>query len=147
MTELIDLAQQLVGEEEGRSRITYRDSRGILTIGVGCVVDPNVLGSGLCDAAIAAQFAHDSLAARQIASAWPNFPALNPVRQAVLISMAYQLGNKPRAWPKFMAALGRQDFDDAALEGADTAWYRTETPNRAMREMNMLRSGEWVPHR
>ena len=141
-----DLVERLIGEEEGRSRVAYRDTREILSIGVGCVVDPNVLGSGLCDAAITAQFAHDSAAARQIASMWPHFPALNLVRQAVLISMAYQLGNKPRGWPKFMAALARQDFDDAARQGASTDWYRTQTPKRAEREMTMLRTGEWVPH-
>ena len=105
-----------------------------------------MLGSGLCDAAITAQFSHDSFAARKIASTWPEFSTLNPVRQAVLISMAYQLGNKPKGWPKFMAALERQDFDDAALQGANTNWYRTQTPNRAMREMQMLRTGEWVAH-
>ena len=143
---MTDLAERLIGEEEGRSRTVYVDTRGIQTIAIGCVVDPNVPGSGLCDAAITAQFAHDSAAARNIAGTWPHFAELNPVRQAVLISMAYQLGNKPRGWPRFMAALARQDFDDAARQGANTEWYRTQTPKRALREMTMLRTGEWVPH-
>lgn len=143
----MDLLEQLLSQEEGRERLAYRDSRGYLTIGVGALIDANVAGAfGLCDAAISAQFSHDSSAARMIASTWPNFSTLNPIRQAVLISMAYQLGNKPRGWPRFMAALERQDFQDAAQQGADSNWFRIQTPNRAMREMTMLRTGEWVTH-
>ena len=142
----MDLAEQLIGEEEGRSRTVFPDTLGIQTIAIGCVVDPRITGSGLCDAAISTQFAHDSQSARAIASTWPHFSTLNPVRQAVLISMAFQLGNKPAGWPKFKAALEAQDYERAAVEGADTEWYRTQTPKRAMREMAMLRTGEWVAH-
>lgn len=144
---MADLVEQLISEEEGRERLAYRDSRGYWTIGVGALIDPEVTGAfGLCDAAISAQFSHDSLAARSIASSWPHFSTLNPIRQAVLISMAYQLGNKPLGWPRFMAALERQDYQDAAVQGADTNWFRTQTPIRANREMTMLRTGEWVSH-
>lgn len=141
---MTDRAEQLVGEEEGRSRTVYPDTRKIWTIAIGCVVDPKVPGAGLCDEAIEAQFAHDSLSARSIASLWPNYSAMNDVRKAVLVSMAFQLGNKPRGWPQFMAALTVQNFEAAADAGLDSDWARDETPKRANREMAMLRSGQWV---
>jgi len=142
---MTDLAQQLVGEEEGRDPCVYRDSLGYYTIAIGCLVDKSQLGAGLCDAAIDAQFAHDSANARTIAKRFPYFDELNDVRQAVLISMAFQLSTKPLHWPDFIAALGAKDYVKAAAAGRDTDWWRIQTHNRAERQMRMLETGLWVP--
>lgn len=139
-----DKAVQLIGEEEGRDPCVYPDIFGILTIGIGCVVDRKQLGAGLCDAAIDAQFAHDSASARAIAAQFPHFAQLNDVRQAVLISMAFQLGSKPLHWPNFMAALSARDYAKAAEAGRDSDWWRVQTHTRAEREMKMLDYGLWV---
>lgn len=93
---------------------------------------------------MAAQDAHDSAAARAIAAQFPHFAELNDVRQAVLISMAFQLGAKPLHWPHFMAALEARDYEAAAAAGMDSDWARDQTPRRAGREMTMLSSGQWV---
>lgn len=139
---MTDLAQQLIEQEEGRSPFVYTDSEGYATIGIGCLVDDRVKGSsGLCDAAIDAQFAHDSERARKDAAALPGFQRCNEVRQAVLISMCFQLGNL-QGWPKFKAALALGDYDMAAEEGMDSRWAK-QTPARAQRQMHMLRTGEW----
>jgi lysozyme len=145
---MTSLLEQLLGEEEDRSPTVYLDTspRKLMTIAIGCVVDSRVPGAGLCDAAIDAQFTHDSASAQNIAGKWPNFTQANPVRQAVLISMAFQLGNKPGGWPNFMAALNRQDYQSAAAAGLDSDWAHEQTPKRAQREMAMLASGEWVAH-
>ena len=142
----MDLAEQLVGEEEGRSKTVYRDTspRHLATIGIGCLVDPSVPGCGLCDAAISAQFQNDAADAFAIAQSFPNFSTCNPVRQAVLVSMSFQMGTKPHSWPNFMQALTVEDYDAAAEAGLDTEWAKTETPKRAAREMAMLKSGVWV---
>lgn len=139
-----NLAQALIAEEEGRDPCVYRDSMGLLTIGIGCLVDKSQLGAGLCEAAIDAQFEHDSASARAIAARFPHYAELDPVRQAVLISMAFQLGTKPLHWPNFMAALEARDYAKAAQEGRDSDWWRVQTHNRAEREMKMLSTGEWV---
>lgn len=139
-----DLAEVILGEEEGRERCVYPDSLGIMTIGIGCVVDKRQPGAGLCDAAIDAQFAHDSANARSIAAQFPHFPDWNNVRRAVLISMAFQMGTKPLHWPQFMAALLAQDAAKVAAAGLDSDWARDQTPKRANREMQMFASGEWV---
>lgn len=140
-----DPTEELIGEEEGRSGVVYTDTLGYETIGIGCLVDPKVKGAGLCDAAIDAQFAHDAMVARHLATLFPHYADLNPVRQAVLVSMCFQLGGKPLGWTEFTAALQAQDYDAAAAAGLDSLWERVQTPARATREMAMLKSGVWVP--
>lgn len=138
------LVEQLLAEEEGRDRCVYPDSRGFLTIGIGCLVDRRVAGAGLCDEAIAAQFAHDSAIARELAPRFLGFERCNEVQQAVLISMCYQMGSKPLQWPNFCRAIQIGDYAMAARHGLDTEWAREQTPRRAKRQMEMLATGHWV---
>lgn len=141
---MTEMAERLIAEEEGRDPCAYRDSRGYLTIGIGCLVDKSQIGAGLCDAAITAQFAHDSATARTEATRFPHFDELSDVRKAVLISMCFQMGTKPRHWPNFMAAMAAKDYAQAAAAGRDSDWWRVQTHNRAERQMKMLESNEWV---
>jgi GH24 family phage-related lysozyme (muramidase) len=141
---MTDMAERLIGEEEGRDACIYRDSMGLLTIGIGCLVDKSQIGAGLCDAAIAVQFQHDAATAQAIAGRFPHFAELNDVRQAVLISMTFQLGTKPLHWPNFMAAMEARDYEKAAVAGRDSDWWRVQTHARAERQMLMLASGQWV---
>lgn len=142
---MTDAAQQIIEAAEGRRRKAYPDTRGILTIGIGCVVDSKIASApGLCDAAIDAQFADDSAAARARAAAIPGYAALNPVQQGVLVSMCYQLGSLQ--WPQFRAAIARGDLVAAAAAGADSEWAKSETQTRAKWELGMLQSGELVPY-
>lgn len=138
-----DLAEALVAEEEGRESCAYPDTRGYLTIGIGCLVDKRMKGAGLCDAAIDTQFAHDSAQARLDASALPGFAYANEVRQAVLISMCFQLGNL-HDWPNFRKAIAIGDWEAAVTAGMDSVWYKTQTPERAKRELQMLAGGQWI---
>lgn len=139
-----DLVEQLLDEEEGRSATVYPDTKGYWTISRGCLVDERVHGAGLCAAAMAAQDAHDSAAARTLAAQFPHFAELNDVRQAVLVSMTFQMGPKPLHWPDFMAALAMRDYAKAAAAGLDSDWARTDTPKRAKRQMEMLSGAQWV---
>ncbi len=140
---MTDLAQALIEQEEDVERCAYQDSRGYWSIGIGALVDRRFPGAGLCDEAIDAQFAHDSARARKDAAALPGFQRCNDVRQAVLISMCFQLGSL-HDWPKFRAALAMGDYHLAALEGRDSLWWREQTRKRAERAMTMLESGQWV---
>jgi len=135
-----DLAHRLVSEEEGRIAHVYQDSLGFWTIGVGALVDARK-GGALCDEAIDAQLEHDLKAARERAAALSGFDQCNEVRQAVLISMAFQLGSLT-GWPNFRNALAYGDYAAAAAHGLDSQWAK-QTPNRAQRQMQMLRTGEW----
>ena len=142
---MTDLTNQLLDEEEGpHSPTAYKDSRGLLTISRGCLIDPSVRGAGLCAAAMAAQDAHDVAQATAIAQHLPHFADVGEIRQAVLISMTFQMGYGPLKWPKFVAALSALDYAAASVAGLDSEWAR-QTPARAAREMAMLESGIWKP--
>lgn len=138
---MTDLAHRLVSEEEGRVAHAYKDSLGFWTIGVGCMIDANK-GGALCDEAIDAQLEHDLKGARERASKLSGFDQCNEARQAVLISMCFQLGSLA-AWTNFRNALAAGDYNAAADAGLDSLWAR-QTPARAQRQMQILRSGEWL---
>lgn len=138
---MTDLAHQLVSEMEGRIPYAYPDSEGFLTIGVGCLIDRRK-GGRLCDEAIDAQLEHDLKAARERAAALTGFDQCNEVRQAVIVSMCFQLGSLA-AWVHFRNALSAGDYNAAADAGLDSLWAR-QTPARAERQMQMLRTGEWA---
>jgi len=136
-----DLAHKLVSEEEGRIAHVYADHLGYWTIGVGCLVDERK-GGGLCDEAIDAQLEHDLQAARKRAQSLMGFDQCNEVRQAVIISMCFQLGSLA-SWTNFRNALAAGDYNAAADHGLDSLWAK-QTPHRAQRQMQMLRTGEWA---
>jgi lysozyme len=138
------LADRILMEEEGYVTTAYKDSRGFLTIGVGCLVDPSVSGAGLCGAAIKAQLDNDLIEAQAEAAALKGFTDCNDVQQAVIISMCFQLGTLAD-WPQFKAALAAKDYVGAAEAGLDSRWA-AQTPTRAKREMYMLSSGTWLDH-
>lgn len=138
-----DLAHKLVSEEEGRRRHVYQDTEGYWTVGVGCLVDARK-GGGLCDEAIDVQLNHDLQTARKRAAALAGFELCNEVRKAVLVSMCFQLGSLA-SWTNFRKALSAGDYDAAAEHGLDSLWAR-QTPKRAERQMQMMRSGAWVNH-
>lgn len=139
------LAEQLVAEEEGLTLVAKPDTHGLWEIGYGHDL-PAGDHTGLTWSQDEADLnlAADLAAARVIASRFPYYLELAAVRQAVLVSMAFQMGSKPQSWPNFMQALQREDYDAAAAAGLDSDWARTQTPARAKREMAMLKSGVWV---
>lgn len=143
---MTDIIEQLIGEEESRSRTVYPDSRGYETIAIGCCVDRRVKGTGLCDAAIDAQFAHDRANADAVCARIPNFGTLGLYQQAALVSVAFQLGDQILGWKHFMAGMSAKDVNAAGDALLDSDWARVQTPRRAAREVAMLQQNIWVPH-
>jgi lysozyme len=71
----------------------------------------------------------------------PGWRTLAEVRQRVLVSMVYQMGwGGVSGFPKFLAAVKREDFDAASAEMLDSAWH-AQTPARAERLAKMMREG------
>lgn len=132
----------LVKQEEGCRLKAYRDSLGLWTIGWGHLLDQAVDYTGLVWTQAQADEALelDLMDARREASALPGFNVLNDVRQAVIVSMCFQLGSLD-SWPAFRRALAAGDYSGAAVAGLDSRWA-TQTPRRAERQMKMLSSGE-----
>lgn len=72
---------------------------------------------------------------------WQN---LSDVRQAVLISMAYQMGiGGLMKFRKMLAAIEAGDFAEAAQQGMDSRWAN-QTYARANRHMRMMLTDDWA---
>lgn len=71
------------------------------------------------------------------------FPGLDQVRQAALVDLAFNLGSARLAgFVKFLAAMGRGDYERAADELVDSLWFG-QVGRRGPRIVAMVRSGEW----
>jgi lysozyme len=142
----MNVARQLLEEEEGRSSTLYPDSKGFLTIGVGHLLDPRK-GGRLPDAIVDQLLDLDIAEARYGAESLPGFGRLNDVRQAVIISMVFQLGLRGvQGFPAMLGALSRGDYLRAATEMRNSKWHREDSRKRAERAARMMESGEWVEH-
>jgi len=138
MSKLIEMIRQ----HEGVVKHAYEDSRGYLTIGVGRLIDEK-LGGGLSDDEIDYLLANDIKRCQAEAETYEWFAGLNEPRQAVVISLLFNLG-KPRwdAFKKTHAALEEGDYATAASEMLDSKWA-VQVGKRADEMAAMMFSGEW----
>jgi len=138
MSKLIDMIRQ----HEGVVKHAYEDSRGYLTIGVGRLIDEK-LGGGLSDDEIDYLLANDIKRCQAEAETYEWFAGLNEPRQAVIISLLFNLGG-PRLskFFKMRAALEEGDYATAASEMLDSKWA-VQVGKRADEMAAMMFSGEW----
>lgn len=117
-------------QDEGRRLKPYRDSLGVLTIGVGRNLDTvgisaresDILLDNDIDAAIA-----------DCRKAFPWFDGLDSVRQGVLVNMAFNLGIvKLKKFTQTLAAVKRGDYA-AAARGMLASKWATQVKGRAAR--------------
>lgn len=138
-----ELTRQLRIDEGVRSR-AYRDSLGLLTIGVGRLIDPTRPGCGLRDSEIDMLLAND-IADRvaTLTKALPWFTELDEARRGVLLNMAFQLGTAGLlAFTTTLSHVRVGRFDEAARAMLASKWA-TQAPNRAARMAEQMRTGEW----
>lgn len=133
---------EMIKEHEGVVPHAYQDSRGYWTIGVGRLID-KALGSGLSDAEIDYLLANDIKRCRAEAEQYPWFNKMNEPRQAVILSMLFNLG-KPRfdKFQNMQAALLVGDYTLASHEMLDSRWA-SQVGRRAIEMSEMMESGEW----
>lgn len=137
--------------EEGLRLKAYKDSLGVYTIGYGT----SLKAMGLTDVTaskmeITRFQAEDYLRAEAaksvsgVGAAFPWWAGLDPVRQAIIAAMVYQLGlSGVRGFKKLTAAIQAKDYVKAAAEMMDSKWAR-QTPNRAARAALMMKDGRWL---
>lgn len=143
-----DTAKQLLSEEEGRRNQPYYDSSkyAYVTAGIGRLLDPRKR-CPLPDEVVDLLFQYDFRDHARMAAMIPGFFAMNNVQQAVIISMVFQMGyDGVMGFNEMVKALKAQDWSKAAHEGLDSKWAREDSPRRARRQMEMLKTGLWVPH-
>jgi len=154
--------EQMVLREESRRHAAYPDPLSPLAKAIrhGLPTDglsgaPWTVGIGHCgpevhaglvwtDAQIDTAFAIDGANAdSECRAAFPWYARLDPVRQAVVWAMCFQMGiNRLRGFVKALAAMRDQRWPQAAGEMLDSTWAK-QTPDRARRMARQLETGEW----
>ncbi len=136
-----------IEREEGREACAYADpltGGAPWTIGVGHTgreVTPDLeWTSEQIDAALAADIARCTTALDARAPWWRD---LDDVRQDVIVQMAFQMGvSGVLAFRRAAAALQARDWERASALILDSAWAQRQTPRRAHRLAEQLRTGE-----
>lgn len=140
MTNRDRLRDQLVRHEALRLR-PYVDTVGKLTIGVGRNLDDTGITP---DEAMYLLSGDIDRATRGLVARYPNwFPALDPVRQAVLVNMAFNLGQAGLAsFTHTLASIARGEYVQAASQILESKWAR-QVGARARELSAQMRTGEW----
>ena len=127
-------AVKLVAKEEGFRSKPYQDTLGVWTIGHG--ITNMTEEESLAVMAIRLDNLSDRLRDKY---EWVH--RLSETRQAVILSMNYQLGEYGFSkFKKMIAALISSDYTKAAEESLDSR-YAKQTPNRANRQAQLLIDG------
>lgn len=133
----LEICQKQLPIDEGTSSTPYKDSVGVLTIGVG-----RNLEKGLADDEIALLLKNDIAEADKAARAvYPAFDSLTEARKAVLVNMAFNLGQARLAgFVHMLQAISHGQFDRVANEMMNSRWA-VQVGQRAIRLAKMMRDG------
>ena len=148
-----------IESDEGFRAGAYKDSRGLWTFADGrCLETAPLTGAEwkfLLDGGhLTLQIDHggaqfllhqkEQQAVAALQSLLPNWGTMGDVRQNALVEECYQLGNGfLQGWPHTLAALKNNDWDGAATAEMESEWATVQTPQRASKLIQMIRSGTW----
>lgn len=144
----------LLQYEEGFREKPYLCSEGYPTVGTGIRIGPK--GAALSN--------YQFTVPREVDAVWLQYKlnecmrgmlsneriskainVLDEARTAVLVSMAYQMGVAGLAqFKNTLYLVETKQFEEAAKAMLDSKWAR-QTPNRAQRHAEQMRSGLWCP--
>lgn len=138
-----ELTRQLRGDE-GVKATVYKDHLGYDTIGVGRLVDSRKPGSGLRPSEIDFLLQNDiDDRIEALTRRLPWFQNLDDARRGVLLNMSFQLGvDGLMAFKNTLAMVESADYMGAARNMLQSKWA-TQTPERAARMAEQMRSGRW----
>jgi lysozyme len=140
--------EDLIAKHEGRVNAQYLDSLGIPTIGIGhnCQAHPLPPGwtSPLSDAQVDQLFSQDlAITCAQMFRSLPWASSLDPVRQSVLVDMAFNMGLGALLGFKHTLSLVESgDYAAAAAAMLESTWA-VQVGQRAQENSAMMRSGQW----
>lgn len=120
--------------------LPYKDSVGKLTIGYGRNLDDNGISLAEADALLD----HDiDSAIKDLVIRYPWVEALDPIRQACLVNMTFNLGIVRLAgFKNTLAAVQRGDYAAAAVGMLESKWA-SQVGARARRLATQMESGRW----
>lgn len=139
---ITNITEQL-REDEGERLSAYQDTEGYWTIGIGVLIDSRK-GGGITKEESTLLFNNRlNKKVDELAERFPYIVSLDGPRAGVLVNMSYQLGVEGvLAFKKMLAAIRRNDWEEAARQMKDSKWYR-QTTNRAERLIKQMQTGEW----
>lgn len=127
--------------DEGVRLKPYTDTVGKLTIGIG---------RNLTDVGISYLEAYDLLdhdidrSLVALVGRYPWFVDLDPVRQAVLVELHFNMGTNGLAtFVNTLAAFERRDYPAVAAGLKASKWHRQVQSSRSARIIQMVLTGEW----
>lgn len=137
-----ELIRQLRGDE-GVVKHAYRDHLGYLTIGVGRLIDERK-GGGLRDHEIDYLLRSDiDERIDELTRRVPWWQNLDDARKGVLLNMSFQLGVDGLLGFKNTLEMVRKGHYDLAAAGMLNSLWAKQTPERAKRLSEQMRTGQW----
>lgn len=141
MSNLSDNLARILRREEGEVLHAYKDTRGILTIGIGRRIDEQ---GGISEQEALWLLMAD--VSKHIAGVRQDYPwasTLDDVRFGALVLLRFQLGGAGLAeFVKMLAAVRDGHYADAATE-LRTSLFAEQVPDRAKRVAYQIEVGEW----
>lgn len=135
----------MLRNEEGVRYKPYKDHLGYWTIGVGHLIDPRKgaewIEGPLTDAQVDALLDEDIAKVERGLPEWMR--ELDPVRYAVMVDMAFQMGVAGlMGFKNTLRFVMEGNYTQAADNMQQSLWYR-QTPNRANRRIKEMRTGQY----
>jgi lysozyme len=136
-----DIVRAQLRIDEGEVAHAYMDSEGFWTIGVGRLIDKR-RGGRLRKDEIALLLENDITDAETDArTLFSSFDGLSPIRRAVLVNMAFNLGRERLAgFNNLRSAIAAGDFSTAAQEMLASKWA-SQVGIRAQRLAKQMKEG------
>jgi len=143
-TSWIDIATKQIRLDEGEVLHAYTDTMGWLTIGVGRLIDQRKGGGISKDESeyLLRNDINSRVAALQSRISW--FNGLDDARKGVLLNMSFQMGVEGlMGFHTTLARIKEGDCIGAAESMLESKWA-TQTPARAKRLAQQMRTGKWI---
>lgn len=131
-------------DDEGEVLTAYQDTLGFWTIGVGRLIDKRK-GGGITAEESAYLLANDiEKRLGELERRLPWFSRLDEPRRGALLNMSFQLGvDGLLGFTNTLAMIERGDYEGAAAGMLNSLWAR-QTPARAKRLSEQMRTGQWI---
>ena len=139
----LNLATDQIKSDEGCVLHAYNDHLGFVTVGYGRLLDKR-RGGGISQTEAEMLLENDiDRKLAELRGKLPWFDKLDDARKGVLLNMAFQLGIAGLLnFKNTLAKVEAGDYDGAATNMLKSKWA-TQTPNRAKRMADQMRTGQW----
>ena len=129
--------------DEGEVLSAYQDHLGFWTIGVGRLIDKRK-GGGLSPEESAFLLNNDvDTRIKALEDVFPWFKGMDEARKGVLVNMSFQIGvGGLKAFKNTLSSVADGLYDKAASQMLESLWA-TQTPERAKRLAEQMKTGEW----